>query len=522
MDDNNDFDKEKTNEQEPRKLQMTNSWTITYEKTMKYKNQLKESFFNYEDEIENINIVKKDNKIQYCSIDLLLKKMCEDNSFNIDIYINSENSRTFNFINAFIYQCFGFISYEKLIEKLLEMYTFYKYYKYHNNKSNNKIKKKILILIFKITNYLFDHKNNNCSYFQFSDELINKIKKFFEDNNNNIKEIQSFLEYIKEKKINEDNNFYKNKNMDLDDNNELQFNNIIKPGFYATNSFKNYPHAEFEFNMLNYNAKDIALIISYISIKKYINLYNHLYELNPTIKNKNDKPHLFALSDFANKLTNFLFEESLSYDLLKDRKLIVEKIIEILKELKNLNNFNDLLAVYSALMSISNNLTKTFSQINTESSTIFKEITKFCFFQDNYRNIREKKNKCIDEGIFYIPYIGINTKHITFYDEAKKYIDHNGLVCIEKIIVNQKEIEEFKNELRLLIKRKNTIKINNSKDIKELKLVFYNLCPIDFNTLESLSQKLEPKFTLYKEPDNRKRKTNTDKYINSSQFLKIK
>ena len=88
--------------------------------------------------------------------------------------------------------------------------------------------------------------------------------------------------------------------------------------------------------------------------------------------------------------------------------------------------------------------------------------------------------------------------------------------------MNQKEIEEFKNELRLLIKRKNTIKINNSKDIKELKLVFYNLCPIDFNTLESLSQKLEPKFTLYKEPDIRKRKTNTDKYINSSQFLKIK
>ena len=408
--DDNDFDKEKNNEQKSKKLKMTNSWTITYEKTMQYKNQLKESSFINEDEIEDLNIIKKDDKIQYCSMDLLLKKICEDNSFNIDIYINSENSRTFNFINAFIYQCFGFISYEKLIEKLLEMYKYYKYYKHHNNKTNNKILKKILILIFKVSNYLFDNKNKNCSYFQFSNELINKIKKFFEDNNNNIKEINVFLENIKEKRNIEGNDFYKNKNMDLNDNNESQLNSVINLGYYATNSFKNYPHAEFEFNMLNYNAKDIALIISYISIKKYMNLYNHLYELNPTIKNKKDKPHLFALSDFANKLSNFLFEESLSYDLLKDRKLIVEKIIEILKELKNLNNFNDLLAVFSALMSISNNLPKTFREINTESLAIFKEINKLCYSYEkigkmiNFQNnniFNDERQKIIDKMFYY-------------------------------------------------------------------------------------------------------------------------
>ena len=135
---------DKSEEEEEEKIKLLANWTKSFEKcvTMDYNNLLKSSDFINEDELEDINIIYRNNKIQYCSIDLLLKKICEDNSFNIDIYINQEKSnQTFNFINAFIYQCFAFISYELLILKILEMYKYYKVY----NKLT-KTKKKIIII----------------------------------------------------------------------------------------------------------------------------------------------------------------------------------------------------------------------------------------------------------------------------------------------------------------------------------------------------------------------------------------
>ena len=88
------------------------------------------------------------------------------------------------------------------------------------------------------------------------------------------------------------------------------------------------------------------------------------------------------------------------------------------------------------------------------------------------------------------------------------------MVCVEKIIVNQKEIEQFRNELKPL-RKKNIIKLKKTNDINELKMVFYNMDPKDLDTLDNLSQKLEPEFTLYKVPDTRKRRTKTDQILNN-------
>ena len=491
--------------EEKKEKELLESLTKSYEKcvTMNYNNQLKSPSFIYEDELEGINIIYKNNKIQYCSIDLLLKKLCEDNSFNIEIYINQNNSQTFNFINAFIYQCFGFIQYETLIKKILEMH---KYYKFHNKLSNVK-NKRIIKLIFKLMNYIYDHKIYKCSYFQISDEFENKIKNFLK-NNDLQEQIQRFIDFKKEKKLIENN--------DRDSNIKNQENNIL----YPTTSFVNYAHSEFEFNILKYKERDIASIITYISIKNFYNLYNHLYELNPTIKkNEIDKQHLMVIINFSNKLSNFLIEESLSYDLQTSRVKIVEKIINVLVQLRNLNNFNDLLSVYSALISIRINLKKTWNKLDPKMKIKFNEIEKLCSTQECYKNIRDEEKKCLKQNIFYIPYIVITTKHINYYDEKLKYIGHNGLICIEKIIVNQREIEEFRNEIRHLRKTSNVIKLKNSNDIKELKIVFYNIEPKNFDDLVKLSEQIEPEFILSKEPDKNKRKTKTDLYINSNSFL---
>ena len=490
-------------EDEKNKIKISSNWTISFEKnvTLNYNLQLKEPSFIYEEELEHINIVYKNNKIQYCSIDLLLKKLIEDNSLNIQIYVNHENNQTFNFINAFIFQCFGFISYEILINKILALH---KYYKYHNLLNNIK-NKRLLILIFKITKYLLDHEIYNCSYFQYSDELKNKIKVFLKENNMKDK-IKSLLDYKKGKS-----------NKAIKEN-DLKLTQKKNYALYTVKTFKNTPHSGFEFNILEYKESDIALVISYISIKYLNNLYNYLYELNPTIKkNKIDKLHLLEVCDFSNKLSYFLIEESLSYDYIEVRAKIVEKIIKVLIELRNLNNFNDLLTIYSALVSIFIRIPKTCNLIDPKLKAIFNEIKNFCSANECYKNIRDESSKCLQKNIFYIPYIGITLKHINFYDEGTKYIGHNGLVCIEKIIVTQKEIEDFRNELKPLRQQK-VIKLNNNNDINKLKSIFYNLNPKNYDDLVNIGDKLEPEFTLYKEPDRRKRKTSTEIYINSNEY----
>ena len=87
--------------------------------------------------------------------------------------------------------------------------------------------------------------------------------------------------------------------------------------------------------------------------------------------------------------------------------------------------------------------------------------------------------------------------------------------------MNQNEIEEFKNELRPL-RRKNEIEklIKNNNELNELNFIFNNINPKDLDALDNISKKLEPEFTLYKEPDSRKRKTKTDLLIDSNQFFK--
>ena len=486
-----DYTKLKTLQKQEYSLQMN--------MTLDYKKQLSTSYFKYEDELKDINIYYKNEKVQYISIDLLIKKLCEENYFNMEIYVNQEKNQTYNFINAFIYQSFGFIEYEILINKLLEAH---KYYKNHN-KLTPKINNRLLHLIFKITKYLWDHENYKCSYFQSSKELTKNLKLFL-TNNNMQEQVKQLIDYKK------------------DNENQIDFSKKdIKDNEVSENSFSNYPKSGFEFNLLKYNEKDIALIISSISIKNFKNLYEHLYELNPTIKNKEeDKPHLSAIADFSNKLTNFFIEEVFSYDLLNTRVNIVEKIIRILIELRTLNNFNDLFSVYSALISISFRLPKTWNQIDSKLKSKLNEFNNLCAIQENYKNVREEQFKCYNEKKFYIPLINITTKHIHFYDEKCKYVGKNGLICVEKIIVNKNEIEEFKNEIRPL-KRKNRINniIKNNNDLKELKIIFGNINPKNLDDLENISQKLEPEFTLYKAPDTRKRKTKTDLFINSNKFL---
>lgn len=507
-----DENNEQLNEDE--KNERKKEWKTFYEKntSLDYRTQLKSPAFVYEDEIEGINIIHEDEKIKYCSIDLLLKKICEDNSFNIEIYINDEKTQTFNFINAFIYQCFGFTSYEIIINKLFELHNLYKY----NNILNSKRKNRLLHFIFKIVKYLFDHKKYGYFYFQFSDDLENKITNFLKANNLK-KEVKSFLEYKK--------SLISAKNTDINESwNIVNIEeNKIKSKLHIINSYNNIPHEGFEFNILKYNEKDIALVITHIRIKKLIQLYDNFYEFNPKIKfgDKKNRYYLNEIIEFFNKLGCFFLEEVYSYDFLNVRVEIVEKIILILIELRKLNNFHDLLAINTTLTSISMHLSQTWNQINSKLKSIYQEINNFCSFDKNYKNIRNEEINCWNENIFFIPNISFVSKDLLFLEEAMKYIGDKGLVNIEKIIKCQKIIEQFKYKFKNILRKKdNMIILPNNNSINELKIFFYNLNPREFDDILKIGDKLEPKFTLYKERDNRKRKTKTDLYINSNQFLK--
>ena len=65
-----DYTKLKTLQKQEYSLQMN--------MTLDYKKQLSTSYFKYEDELKDINIYYKNEKVQYISIDLLIKKLCEE------------------------------------------------------------------------------------------------------------------------------------------------------------------------------------------------------------------------------------------------------------------------------------------------------------------------------------------------------------------------------------------------------------------------------------------------------------
>ena len=259
------------------------------------------------------------------------------------------------------------------------------------------------------------------------------------------------------------------------------------------------------FNVLDWEKKDIGEKL--ISISKQLINKVHRREIYKAVflKKNKDKtsPNVMENIDKFNRLTFFIIQDILSYDFAKDRGKIMEKWIKIADYCRGRKDYNDCVAINSALNNyIITGLKKTNNELNKEKKDLLKQISRFCRYQGNYKKLREDM-KNLGPTDFYVPYLGMILKDIAFFEENSKYLVNDVLINFEKLENVQMAVSEFFNF-------KNTIDKENPSIPEELNF-FEKLEDLKESDMEQLANNLEPEFKLYSNKKREKRQTNIDK-----------
>ena len=453
--------------------------------------------YEYEEEIENINIIYKRNKeIKYITVDLFLTKIATN---------QNKEFITNRVMESFIEQCEGFIHIEILIKKVIYAFFFF-YSGYTANYKNFVFPYGLLDFFLLICEYT--HKYNIF----LSLEIQQQMDSFFQQ----LSTIKCIKDDCKER-INIIYNkcfIHDTSIFGFDDDDDWLDNRICQTSpNVSENEIKKY-------DILKENSNSIA--------KKLTDITNNLLskvtpkELIPSIKKKDlTAPYVYQLIQQANKLNLFIIEEILSYDHKSMRAKVIEKFIQIANGLYMMNNFNDLLTVVSALGSfiIQNNLSKSWNAVNKKYKEIYNYLKEIVTFEDSYKTIREMSAKCYENKIKFTPYIGLTLKRLAFLEEKSKYIKNSKLINMEKIILVDKVIKEFMSykklvgkNIKILCYYKDEI-INHRYTDNSNMIIYDNLNPRNENELIALSKNIEPSFRLYTKKSNEKRRTKTDKEV---------
>ena len=216
-------------------------------------------------------------------------------------------------------------------------------------------------------------------------------------------------------------------------------------------------------------------------------------------------PNVVKCINNFNKLTSFIIEDVISYDTPKLRARAYEAWVLVCDYCKTNRNYNDCLAIYSALNNyVITGLNLTTKEIKGRTKSLFENISKFCSVEDNYRKIRNDIINCESERKNFIPYLGLLLRDINVIEESYKYINEKGFINIEKIEKMNKLMEKYfkykKDE-----KKKKIKKIDKSLNFLE-KLQDFNFKEED---LENRANNIEPQFKF--ENQEIKTLTNIDK-----------
>ena len=226
---------------------------------------------------------------------------------------------------------------------------------------------------------------------------------------------------------------------------------------------------------------------------------------------KSDKmeksPNVSKLIIRFNKITKWIMEEILSYDSATDRAKVIEIFIKVAAELRNLHNLNDCFAIMTTFNHLSiKRLKRTWNKVTAEAKNIQSELSKLCSILKNFDKIKTEfldyKNNIKDintlqEGC--IPYLAPYLKDLAFLEEGQKYFNQNKLININKIFIVGRIIRNIKESQMF---------VYGYKPVYSL-AILSDPDPLDDDQLTSLSESIEPKFTLEKKTKI-KRKTNSD------------
>ena len=508
-------------------------------------NNLENSSFNYQEEKLGVNILeisKKNQKmISFIDIDLFLQRIAQDIKIYDDMVINN------NLLNGFCIQHPCFIATNTLISKIISCFNYF-YTRYLNQDNEKEINKKnvdksnqlenkrtfgyrskyqqnkkpekevfdslLFVKNLKKIPYglidlliLFIDLHNKYSKETLTKEIIDKIERFYKsildiyDIRNNYKNDIDYsikvLNGIKNRAILRRTKSNRKK---------IEYEKLFSNKILLVNKLKGPNEPLSFFNVLDYNPKDIAKELTRISYQLFIKIKpKEFFKGVFTKKNKKiTSPNITEVAERFNQLSFWVIEEILSYDYPNDRAQVIERFIDIGKELINLNNFNDVMSIVSGLgQMITNNLLKTWKYVSKEKKNTFQNLQKILNFQDNYKNIRDKIDECQNNNQPYIPFLGPYNKRICFLEESGPYIKNNSLIHTDKIVSVQELLDKF---YKFTEKQYNIIRSSKNEFI-----IFQCLAPACENELERLSSFIEPNFVLKTKKTHEKRITNTEK-----------
>ncbi len=424
----------------------------------------------------NNNNENENNEKEFISIDSLFTELIEIEGENI------YNIKKTDFINYFIYQKDMIINQDKFYEIISNLIS--------NDKNNIAI---LLLNSYIVNYYLRDISNNKENKTKVLD-LYNKLPKdkkllFY----NKEIEITEILNLLKEEK--EIKNVYL-KLKDLSNENQKYFPEK-KP------ETKIPEIIEDKFDIFSWDPSEIAKQLTIIT--QYLFKKIECYELNSSKWSKESKeinsPNIVKLINRFNNLSLWICEEILSYDHAKIRSKIIEKLILICEELKEINNFNDCFNIITAINNLSiKRLNKTWNKINEDYKEKLKNLSSFCSVMKNFEYLRKGVIDYLNNEKKYglVPYLGIFLKDLSFDDEKKKYLNEEGLINIKKIIQCGKIINDLK---------ECQIYSYNFYPIYSLRF-FCELSPLNEEKITQLSEDIEPKFN--KKKIEEKRNTTTE------------
>jgi hypothetical protein len=267
------------------------------------------------------------------------------------------------------------------------------------------------------------------------------------------------------------------------------------------------------FSILDWKIEEIGDVLIYVTKRLLKKIEKK--ELYRAIYLKKDKeiksPNVIENIDKFNRLTFFIIEDIISYDHASDRAKVIDKWIQVAEYCKSQKDYNDCIAINSALNSyIITGLNLTNKELKNKTNNMIKSIGKFCSCNGNYKNIREEIKNLNNNKEFYYPYLGMMLRDITFLEESSKYL-------IEGELINFAKIENVQNLLEInfrFIKKENKTD-NKNKIIEELKF-FEDLEMNTEENLESIANKIEPKFVFNDGKKEFKRSTMIDeKYFSN-------
>jgi hypothetical protein len=342
--------------------------------------------------------------------------------------------------------------------------------------------------------------------------VLNEILNFYDILNN--QENNSTLEIIKNNiKLYSDYMKLKDKQKKISTN--ATFN--IK--FSKISLGKQHNNLFICFSILNYEPEEIgeALIAISKNVLKKIER-RELYRAIFLKKNKEKKcPNIVECITKFNKLTSFIMEDILSYDYPNIRAKVIHKWLKVANYLKQRKDHNDCFAIFSAINHYTiTGLQLTKKEMKLHYISLEKKIKEYCTFEGNYKNFREEIRNCVKRDEFFLPYLGLLLRDISFYEANFDYILDDCLINVEKIKKIQEIIDEFFYFKSIKDENKNV-----NKYPEELNF-FKRLEIIKEDDLEILANKLEPKFILTDFPQKIKRLTKMDiKYFQNKTYKNV-